>query len=337
MNTFSAAVVGIDVSKSKLDAALIVGGKTKNKVVTNTKEGYAELVKWLGKQHVMPADVHVCMEATGVYSEPVALALQAMGMKVSMVNPARVKGFGESESIRNKNDRADAGVIARYCAAMHPPLWQAPPLELRLLRGWNERVSALNEMRQQEANRIEAHQFAGQTELAQHVKEHVAWIDVQLKQLKKDIDDHIDRYPDLKRDADLLTSIPGIGRLTAAKVLGRVGDLRRFTSAKELAAFLGVTPRQRQSGSSVRGRTMMSRMGCRDLRAALYMPSLTACTYNPILRAFAERLRASGMVRMAVVGAVMRKLVHQMYGVIRTSQPFDPNYLEKTLAIQDGI
>jgi transposase len=325
-------VVGIDVSKKKLDAALLAGGKLKYKVVENTAKGYTELVVWLRKQDVVIEDVHACMESTGVYSEPVALGLVALGLKVSMVNPNLVKGFGQSENIRNKNDRADAGVIARYCATMRPPPWQAPSPELRQLRSLTDREAALKDMRQQEENRLEAYTFVNDVAMQAEAQRLIAIFDEDIKRLKKDIDDHIDRHPDLKRDVDLMTSIPGLGRVTAAKVISRVGDIRRFTDAKKLAAYLGVTPKQRQSGSSVRGRSTISRMGSGEVRTAMYMPAITAIRYNPLIAAFAERLSANGMAKMAVVVAAMRKLVHQIYGVVCSGQPFDPNYLQKPLA-----
>lgn len=337
MMNAQSTTLGIDVSKRKLDVSLLMNGKVKSKVVENSPKGYGELHEWLQKHKVNLAELHVCMEATGVYSEPVALALQAFGMKVSVVNPACVKGFGQSENIRNKNDIVDAGLLARFCAAMHPEPWVAPPLEQRQLRGWSDRLQALKEIRQQELNRIEAHTVAGLTELVTHVSVHVKWLDEQIAQLEKSIRDHIDRHPDLKRDADLMTSIPGLGPATVAKILGHIGDVRRFESAKALAAFIGVTPRQCTSGSSVRGRTMMSRAGDKSLRTALYMPGLVARRFNPILNTFAERLLKSGLAKKAVIGAVMRKLVHQIYGVVCSGKPFDPNFLHRTLANQDGI
>lgn len=153
----------------------------------------------------------------------------------------------------------------------------------------------------------------------------------------RDIDDHINRHPELKRDAELLHSIPGIGNTTVAKVLAYAGDVRRFANAKALAAFIGVTPRQRLSGSSVKGRTMMSRTGHADLRRALYMPGLVARRHNPVLRAFGDRLRATGLAPKAVVGAVMRKLAHLIYGVIKSGQPFDASFSGFKLDFQDGI
>lgn len=336
MNTVS-AVVGIDVSKKKLDIALLVDGKTRTKVLDNSAAGHQALLAWLEKSKVPMAALHVCMESTGVYSEPVALTLHEAGVTVSVANPACIKGFGHSENIRNKNDTIDAGLIARYCAAMRPEPWVPPPLEQRQLRAWSQRVQALKDNRQQEENRLEALGVIGMEDVAQHVRQHIAWLSVEIEKLESDIDDHIGRHPNLKHDAELLASIPGLGAATVPKLLGHLGDIRRFESAKTLAAFLGVTPKQRSSGSSVRGRTMISRTGSSSLRAALYMPSLVARRHNPILYRFAERLAETGMAKKAIIGAVMHKLVHLIYGIIRTGKPFDANYLAKGLAIQDGI
>lgn len=320
-----------------MDIALLVNGKTKAKAIENSAEGYQALLDWLSKSKVPLSALHVCMEATGVYSEPVALALHQAGLVVSVVNPACIKGFGHSENIRNKNDAIDARLIARYCAAMKPQPWNPPPLEQRQLRAWSLRIQALKDIRQQEENRLEALSISGMEEVAQHVKQHMAWLSAEIEKLESEINDHIDRHPGLKHDADLLVSIPGLGVTTVARILGQLGDIRRFDSAKAFAAFLGVTPRQRNSGSSVKGRTVISRAGSTSLRAALYMPSLVARRHNPILHRFAERLTTAGMAKKAVIGAVMHKLAHLIYGVIHNDKPFDANYLPKGLAIQDGI
>jgi transposase len=330
-------VLGIDVSKSKVDVALLINGKMKSKVVQNTPDGHQLLLEWLGKSKATLPELHVCMEATGVYHEAVATFLHDAGFKVSVVNPACIKGFGHSENIRNKNDEIDAGLIARYCLVMAPGLWTPPPLEQRQLRGWTLRLQALKDIRQQETNRLEAHEVCGLQDVAAHVTEHIVWLDAEIKKLENEIDDHIDRHPTLKNDAQLIASIPGIARTTVARVLGHLGDIRRFKNAKAFAAFLGVTPKQRTSGSSVRGRTMVSKAGNASLRAALFMPSMSARRHNPILRQFAERLLATGMEKRAVIGAVMHKLTHLIYGVIKTGKPFDANYLSNRLAIQDGI
>ena len=156
-------------------------------------------------------------------------------------------------------------------------------------------------------------------------------------ELQRQIDDHIDRHPDLKRDAQLLHSIPGIGQVTVSKVLALLGDVRRFSSAKALSAFIGLTPRLRESGSSVRGRSMMSRTGHAGMRTALYMPALVAQRHNPVVRRFAERLKTTGHAPKAIIGACMHKMAMLIFGVLRSGRPFDPALAVPKLEIQDGI
>ena len=309
----------------------------KSKVFDNTPAGHRAFSVWLDDRGVLPEQTHLCMEATGPYSELLATHLVEAGWQVSVVNPARIKGFAQSELARNKTDRADAALLARFCAALRPALWTPPPVAWRELRGWVDRLQALKEMHQQESNRMEAHQASGQTHLVKDVQTHLDWLAKQIKELERGINEHIDHHPDLKHDADLLSSIPGIGDTTVAKVLAYAGDVRRFASAKALAAFVGVTPRQRQSGSSVKGKTMMSRTGQGELHRALYMPGLVARRHNPTLKIFGDRLSTTGLAPKAVVGAVMRKLVHLIYGVIKSGLPFDASFNHSGLAIQDGI
>lgn len=329
--------VGIDVSKSKLDCAVLLNGKIKSKVVSNDRPGFALLNAWLQERSAVTDSTHLCLEATGPYSEQAALALVGFGWIVSVVNPARIKGFAMSELARNKTDKADAALLARFCAAMRPSTWTPPSPAYRQLRARVERLQALKDMRQQEANRLEAHHASGETTVLPNVKSHIAWLDKQIAKLQRDINDHIDGHPELKQDAALMASIPGMGAVTVAKVLAYTGDLRRFANAKALAAFIGICPRQRQSGSSVRGRTMISRAGHAALRKALYMPGLVALRHNPILQVFGARMKANGLAPKAVVGAAMRKLAHLIYGVVKSGKPFDVNFAMNGLAIQDGI
>ena len=294
------------------------------------------MLRWLEERGAVQSNTHICLEATGPYSEPVALAATKSGWQVSVMNPARIKGFAQSELARNKNDQIDAGLLARFCAALQPEVWTPPSPAWRELRGWVDRLEALKAMHQQESNRLEAHQINQESALVISVQQHLAWLAREIAELQRKINDHVDRHPDLKQDSELLHSIPGRGETTVAKILAYAGNIRRFTSAKALAAFAGLTPRQRISGSSVKGRTMLSRTGHADLRRALYMPGLVARRHNPTLKAFADRLAATGMAPKAVVGAVMRKLVHLAYGIVTSGKPFDENH-QARLAIQEGI
>lgn len=334
------SAVGIDVSKLKLDVCVVDGTKFKYKVVKNTRSGHAELIAWL-VQRKLPADVPVVLEATGAYSEAAATALADAGWRVSVVNPARVKGFAQSQLSRNKTDKADAKLLASFAQRSDLELWQPPSPAVRELHALVERLQALQDMRQQESNRLEALSQGtpqGKTSrVIAMVKDHVKWLTAQITSIESEIHDHIDSNPDLKHDADLIRSIPGCGPKLAAQFLAYVGDVRRFKSAKALAAFVGVTPRQKQSGTSVNGRTTISRAGHAAARKALYMPGLVAKHHNPVIVAMTKRLQSRGMAPKAIIGASMRRLVHLIYGVINSGKHFDMEIPMRGLAFQDGI
>lgn len=319
-----AVVVGIDISKQKFDVALLRHGKLRHKTFPNTPAGHTALIDWLQSHRIAAA--HACLESTNVYGEALAEQLHDHGYMVSIVNPARIKGFAQSELSRTKTDKADAGVIARFCAALKPAPWTPDSPEIRQLRALVRRLEALMDMRQQEVNRL----HVAPTIIAETIKAHISYLDLNIKTTRQLIRDHIDNHPDLKHKRSLLESIPGIGEATIPVILAEFADVTRFGNAKRLAAFIGVAPRERQSGSSVRGRTVLSKIGRSQLRKAFFMPALVALRYNPLLKAMKERMLAAGKAKMAIVGAAMRKLVHLIYGVLKSGRPFDANLATQT-------
>jgi len=314
------AVLGIDVAKETLVVALLGSATPRKRSFPNTPTGHQELLTWLGKQHL--SEIQVCLEATGSYGEAIAEALHDAGYWVSVVNPARIAAYAKSRLSRNKTDAADAVLIAQFAQSEQPPLWTPPAPELRELRALLRHLEALLAQRQAERNR----QAAGPhpTAVAQALAAHLVFLSEQIATLEQAISEHIDRHPDLKRDQELLRSISGIGERTATRLLAESGDRERFADARAWAAYAGLTPRQHRSGSSVQGRTRLSKVGNAALRAALYFPAIVAKKHNPVIRAFCARLAARGLAPKAVIGAAMRKLLHLAYGVLKSGQPFDP-------------
>jgi transposase len=312
------AYLGIDIAKRKFDVALLVGAKFKSKVCSNDAAGFAALTAWLKVHGGGP--VHVCMEATGTYGVALAEYLYDQGHRISIVNPAQIKAFGQSLLTRNKTDASDAKLIARFAASHHPPPWQPPPLEVKLLQALVRRLAALQEMQQQEQNRLATADPLVQAAIARHLQFLAAEIDATRRQ----IHDHIDHHPGLKQKQRLLDTIPGIGEATIAQILAFIGEPTAFASARQLAAFVGLSPRQQQSGTAVQRPAHISKTGSAALRRALYMPAVVACRYNPIIKAFCTRLKAAGKPSLVIVVAAMRKLLHIVYGVLKSRQPFNP-------------
>jgi transposase len=316
------SVLGIDISKAKFDVALLKGkNKIKTKVFSNHPEGFAELQVWLNSQGV--TNLQACMEATSIYGNALARFLFAAGYKVSIVNPSRPKAFGRSELSRTKTDRADAKAIARFCAALCPAPWTPPALEVEQLQALVHRLDSLMAMKQQEQNRLETVDSI----LVEAITAHIDFLKEQIATTKKLIGDHFDKHPQLKAQRDLLVSIPGIAEATATVILAEIRDVSTFDSADQLAAFAGLTPQEFSSGSSVRGKPRLSKIGNARLRKALFMPAIVARKYNPFIQALCDRLLAKGKSKMSVVGAAMHKLLRQVFGVLKSQKPFDPDFL----------
>lgn len=312
--------VGIDVAEKSLAVCLLAAGEPQPAEFANTPAGHKQLLRWLAHR-VTAVEVWVGMEATGRYYEAVATACHAAGYRVSVLNPARVAYYARSRLSRTKQDHVDSRLIAQFVMSEQPHRWQPTPPAYYELQELMRRLEDLKAMRQQERNRLRA----GITS--------TTLLDQQIAALEREIRDHIDRDPDLRHRHDLLDSIPGIAHLTAATLLAELGDLTRFASAQAVAAYVGLCPQHHESGSSVHKRTRLSRTGHGALRKALYFPALSAMRHNPILMAFAERLRAARKSEMQIVAAVMRKLLHLAYGVIKSDRPFDPDFLSHRLAV----
>jgi transposase len=316
----AAFILGIDISKQRFEVALLVEGKIKNKSFHNTTEGFEALALWLNKLGIQ--QVYACLEATGNYGEDLALFLHEAGHIVSMVNPARIKGFAQSELIRTKTDKIDAGIIARFALAMKPDPWIPPPPEIRSLRALVRRADSLIDMLTQEKNRLgTAHES-----VIPLVKEHMAYLNQEIEKVRNQIAELIDRDPDLKQKKKLLLSIPGIGKVTTAAILAELYNLDRFNHVRELVAFIGLAPKEKISGSSIKGKPRLCKIGHSRLRKALYMPALVSIQFNPVIIRFYDRLKEKGKNGKVVVCAVMRKLIHIIFGILKSGKKFDPNY-----------
>ncbi|WP_197530088.1 IS110 family transposase [Gloeobacter violaceus] len=237
------------------------------------------------------------------------------------MNPKRIKGYAQAQMQRSKTDQLDATVIAHFCAALHPQTWQPPAEAVLVLQSLLRRFEGLQQMRQQEENRRQMPQVCA--EVKSSIEQMLSFLDQQIAQVKQQIREHFEQHPDLKHQQQLLCSIPGIAELTAARLLGELLGFAPFGNARQLAAFAGLSPRQYQSGTSISGRTHLSKMGNSRIRKALYCPAIVALRYNPKIQEFSERLLAAGKTKMCVVGAVMRKLLHYAFGVLQSGRPFD--------------
>jgi len=315
----SQIVIGVDIAKLKFDVARLCGGKYRHKKFDNNPAGFAAFIVWLTSFADEPP--WIGMEATGVYSIPLAEWLTEQGYRVSVVNPAKIHAFAKSELSRAKTDKADAKLIARYCLNMTPDLWTPPPRAIRELQALLRRVEHLLEMQQMERNRLDTADPA----ITESIKTVLTTLDQELAATRDQIQRHIDHHPDLKQRRDLLESIPGIGPSASAYLLTALSVHYGFINAKQAVAHAGLAPKIQESGKWV-GQTRIAKTGDPALRKALYMPALTAWQHNPVIRAFCQRLQANGKNGKAIACAAMRKLIHIAFAILQSGKPFNANF-----------
>lgn len=322
--------LGVDVSKAKLDVTLLLPNeKFKSKVFANDAQGCKSLLHWL--QLTAPgvlAEVHVCMEATGIYHEALACFLLDQGVVLSVINPLLAKRFAESNGTRNKTDAGDAKCLALFCRDKKPARWEAPSPGVRALQALVARLDALLSMRQAECNRLDA----AHPSVVESVRRVIADLDEAIARVKAQISSTIDDDPDLKKRAGLLESIPGLGDKTIPQLLAYIGRPERFKSVKALIAYASLTPFIRQSGSSLNKHRGTHPTGHQELKRVLYFPAMVAGKYNPLVATFWARLKAQNKPGKVIVVACMHKLLAIAYGVLRSGKPFDANHLKPAAA-----
>lgn len=301
MSNHSNIILGIDVAKLKIDVVLLFENKSLAKQFENSLTGFKLLSAWFKSLHLK--QVHACLEATGSYGDAVAQFLFENGHLVSVVNPFIIKGYAQAKLQRNKTDKADARLIAAYCAKENPPLWSPPKPEIAELQAFTRRIETLTEMLQMEKNRLETAPSKTKPSILRIIKT----LEKEIENLRKNIKQHIDQNPDLKEQDQLLQTIPGISQKTSSLLLSEI-EFSRYNSARQVAAFAGVTPQKAQSGTSLK-QTSLSKLGNSRIRKGLYFPAVVAKNHNRIINDFAARLEKNGKTAMQIICASMRKRI----------------------------
>ena len=320
------AHLGIDVSKDKLDLGWLRDPKTlkkKTKVFPNKLNQFTALASWILKNtKAEPDQVFITIEPSNVYHEAIIHFLHEQGFKVFLANTGLTKKFMESIGAIHKTDKADSISLARYGHSLpEPRLWQPEPVEVRELKALMRRLDALEKDLQREQNRQETSEISGSSSrVLESLESMIKALEEEIKDLQSDIDDHIDKHPNLKKNRELLKSIRGIGNVMSRELV-YLFAAKRFKNAKQVAAFLGLIPKIKESGK-LKGKSMLSKNGPSRIRAKLYMAAITAGNYNPDIKAQKERLLADGKLPMQALGAAMRKLVQICFGVIKHQKEY---------------
>lgn len=304
--------IGIDVAKRFFD---VYDSTAKvDQHFTNDDNGISTFLTQLRPQ----TPTLMVVESTGGYEQALAVALQAAGFPVAVVNPKRIRDFARASGQLAKTDKIDARIIARYAATLQPPpqgVWDA---QTRALKALVARRHQLVEMRTAEKNRLE---HAGDRGIARSIAAVIRTIERELAKVDQNLHDQISCTPELQQKTEQLQSVPGIGETTATMLMAEVPELGRL-NRRQIAALIGVAPINRDSGT-FRGKRMTGG-GRRGVRTRLYMPTVVAVRYNPVIRRFYERLVHAGKSKMTALVAAMRKLLTIINTMIAKNQYWKP-------------
>jgi len=316
--------VGIDVSARTLVVALERDhqpGRQRREFL-NTAVGHEGLIQWLSKSATA---VQVCIEATGLYSLDLALALhRAEGIEVMVANPRAIADFAKALLQRSKTDQLDAEVMLEFARRMPFVAWQPPSSPQLDLRALMRRITGLKLVSQQEKNRLHSvSQSAEITPLVRKdIQSHLVQLERHIEKLEHQAETIVQADRELARQFCHLVSVRGIARVSALHLLAELVVLAPDMTARQWVAHAGLDPRHHESGTSVHKPTRISRAGNRYLRSALFMPALVATQHDPNIRAFYQKLGDRGKTKMQAIVAVMRKLLHALHGMLRTDSDF---------------
>ena len=324
---------GIDVSAETLTVAVIEPGRPSiQREFANSASGHKALLGWL---RTWKARVRVCLEATGIYSMNLALALDAAeGVEVAVLNPKRVHDFARS-LCRSKTDSADAQVLAEFSMRMDFKPWQRPSRTALALRAISRHIEALGLEHTRTHNRLHAAQESIATPrcVIEDMKRSLAGLERRMLKLRREAREQIDGDDQLREQFLLMIGMPGIAEISALQILGELVLLAPDLKARQWVARSGLDPVHQDSGTSVHKPAHISRAGSRHLRRALYMPALAAVRCDPHLKAFYEVLLARHKSKLQALMAVARKMLHAIYGIFKTRTPYDGSRLFPALKI----
>jgi len=321
--------IGVDVGQEKVWAT---SSKQKPRPFDHTETGVKELYNWARKGNP-DTILHFCMEATGVYSQSLAVRLlKYPATQVSIINPAQIAAFAKAQLRRTKTDKIDAQVILAFAHSQSPKPWTPEPLAWQQLYALVAQADALRANQRQWANREHTQGYTPNLPktVCTITTATLRFLDEQLTIVEKAIAELCENDPLLKSHRDLLCTIPGVGKLSAVRFLAYGKSNLTDYSARALVAHAGLAPRHRQSGTSVQGKSYIAKQGNKHLRHALYMPTLVAITHNPIIRHHYQRLLNNDKPKMVALVACMKKLLLISRAILITKKPFDPTIIPLT-------
>lgn len=330
-------VVGIDVAQKELVVSLgNMDGETLTKVYAyktfpNARKGFMALTIWVKQHTVAEFPLRYVMEATGVYHEALAYFLSDKTYSVSIVMPNKITNFFRTLEVKTVTDKSMSEAIAMFGLEKSLEDWVQPKKVFRELRQITRERDQLIAERTVQKNQLHAEETEAypSAKTISRIKDRIKMVNVQLKEILAEIKDSVKQDVKLSQDVSLLTTIPGIGLLTAAVILAETNGFELIKSMKQLTSYAGLDVKEKESGTSVKGKSRISKRGNKYLRKAMYMPALAAIRHSERYKAIFIRIVARSGIKMKGGVAVQRKLLEMAYTVYNTRKPFEVDYLQK--------
>ena len=341
MKRITKQVVGIDVAQDELVVCIgrtyddLTSALYSHKIFANTAKGFQALVEWTAGLSDSSVTIRYVMEATGVYHESLAYFLSDRGDKLSIILPNKISNYMRTLDIKTVTDKTASEAITRFGLERALDNWEAPKGIYRKLRQLTRERNQVVETRTVAKNQLHAEESEAKpnkTSLAR-TKKHIIFLDKQEKEIKEELAQLIKEEPEVKKVVILLCSLPGIGSLTAATILGETNGFDLIRNKRQLASYAGFDVKEKQSGTSVKGKPRISKRGNKYLRKAMHMPALTAIRHDERFKAIFARIVSKHGIKMKAAVAVQRKLLEMTYTIYKKQEKYDVEYLTKTEVI----
>lgn len=335
-------VVGIDVAQKELVVSL---GRMYDdwtpevyafKTVANTNKGFDTLIAWVRKLTDPSIEVRYVMEATGVYHEKLAYYLDDRGQELTIVLPNKISNYFRTLEVKTVTDKTACEVIARFGLERKLDKWKKPKRVFKTLRQLTREREQLVAERTMLKNFLHAERAEADPndESIARMKKRISLLNKQEKEVKAEIAAIIKTDNEVQCAVTIITSIPGIGQLTAATVLAETNCFELIRNKRQLTSYAGLDIREKQSGTSVKGKPRISKRGNKNLRKAMHLPALAAIRHDEHFKSIYARLVAKHGIKMKAAVAIQRKLLELIYTIYKTNKPYEKNYLNNTSKIE---
>lgn len=335
-------VVGIDVAQKELVVSV---GKMfddwspemcANKTFSNTKEGFTGMLSW-AKKHTDPCcPVRYVMEATGVYHESLAYFLEERGYETTIVLPNKISNFHRTLEVKTVTDKTSSETITRFGLERKLDVWQKPKPVFKRIRQLTRERDQVVQARTVAKNQLHAERAEAEPgkKTIERLKKQIAFFNKQAKEIDADIEALVKTDEAVNRSIKLIRTLSGIGTLTAATVLAETNGFELVRNKRQLSSYAGFDVCEKQSGTSIKGKSRISKKGNKYLRKAMHMPALAAIRHDERFKAVFTRLVAKHGIKMKAAVAVQRKLLEMTFTIYKNNTPYQKNYLTKNETAQ---